>query len=108
MKNLLSKNILLIGRRWSTRGLNNDFEHFLKFFPGSNHVTNKELKNFDNYIYRFAKRNTGNRSYSSLSVALEHKALATLIKKTSSLYIIGLETTIIITDIGLKEFLELS
>ena len=85
MKNLSSKNILLIGRRWSTRGLNNDFEHFLKFFPGSNHVTNKELKNFDNYIYRFAKRNTGNSSYSSLSVALEHKALATLIKKNIKL-----------------------
>tara|TARA_B100001248_G_scaffold248360_1_gene220604 strand:- start:6863 stop:7927 length:1065 start_codon:yes stop_codon:yes gene_type:complete len=85
MKNLSSKNILLIGRRWSTRGFNNDFEHFLNFFPGSNHITNKELKNFDNFVYRFAKKRTGNSSYSSLSVALEHKALATLIKKNIKL-----------------------
>ena len=85
MKNLSSNNILLIGRRWSTRGLNNDFEHFLKFFPGSNHITNKELKNFDKYIYRFLKVRTGNSCYSSLSAALEHKALNTIIKKNIKL-----------------------
>ena len=85
MENMLSNNILLIGRRWSSRGLNNDFEHFLKFFPGSIHVTNKELNNFDRYMYRFLKVRTGNSCYSSLSAALEHKALATIIKKNIKL-----------------------
>ena len=57
--------------------------NIFEFFPGSNHITNKE-SNFDNYIYRFAKENW-NSSYSSLSVALEHKALATVIKKNIKL-----------------------
>ncbi len=76
----MNDNLLIIGRRWSSRGLNNDFEHFLSFFPGSVHVTNKELNNFDKRIYRFLKFKTGNSSYSSLSVALEHKALTKIIK----------------------------
>tara|TARA_B100000900_G_scaffold131157_1_gene110959 strand:- start:1381 stop:2445 length:1065 start_codon:yes stop_codon:yes gene_type:complete len=80
MNNLSTKKILLIGRRWSTRGLNNDFEHFLSFFPGSIHVTNKELGKFDNRIYRFLKFKSGNSCYSSLSVALEHQALMNIIK----------------------------
>ena len=85
MNNLLSENLLLIGRRWSTRGLNNDFEHFLTFFPGSIHVTNKELNNFDKSIYRYLKLKTGNSCYSSLSVALEHQALFQLIKNNVKL-----------------------
>ena len=80
MENLSTSNLLLIGRRWSTRGLNNDFEHFLTFFPGSIHITNKELNNFDKKIYRFLKLKTGNSCYSSLSVALEHQALFQIIK----------------------------
>ena len=80
MNNLSSKKLLIIGRRWSSRGLNNDFEHFLSFFPGSMHVTNKELNNFDKRIYRFLKFKTGNSCYSSLSVALEHQALIKIIK----------------------------
>lgn len=80
MNNLSPEKILIIGRRWSTRGLNNDFEHFLSFFPGSIHITNKELDKFDNKIYRFLKFNSGNSCYSSLSVALEHKALMEMIK----------------------------
>ena len=81
MDNIHPQNILLIGRNWSTRGNNNDFEHFLNFFPGSINVTSKKLKKFDNKVYRYLKFKTGNSCYSSLSVALEYSALFKLIKK---------------------------
>ena len=93
MNNVSTKKILIIGRRWSTRGLNNDFEHFLSFFPGSIHVTNKELGKFDNRIYRFLKSKTGNSCYSSLSVALEHQALMKMIPRRKQRYINSLAST---------------
>ena len=74
MKKLLPKNILYVGRNWSTMGKNNTFENLLKFFPGSLSVTNKDLKGFDNRIYRYIKRKTGNSCYSSLSASLELNA----------------------------------
>ncbi len=80
MYKIFPQNILLIGRKWSSRGQNNDFEHFLNFFPGSINVTSKELKKFDNKIYRYLKFKTGNSCYSSLSVALEYEALFKLIR----------------------------
>ena len=74
MKKILPKNILYVGRNWSTMGKNNTFENLLKFFPGSLSVTSKDLKGFDNRIYRYIKRKTGNSCYSSLSVSLELNA----------------------------------
>ena len=66
--------MLLIGRNWSTRGNNNDFEHFLNFFPGSISSTSNELNSFDNRFFRCVKNKTLNSCYSSLSVALEYNA----------------------------------
>ena len=47
-------------------------------------------------------------SWVKLNKKIKSKRLGRPNEKISSLYIIGLATTIIITDIGLKEFLELS
>ena len=46
MKKLLPKNILYVGRNWSSMGANNTFENLLKFLPKSISVTSKDLKYF--------------------------------------------------------------
>ena len=74
MKKISSYNILYVGRNWSTMGTNNTFNNLLKFFPKSVSVTSKDLKSFDNRIYRYIKKKTGNSCYSSLSAALEFHA----------------------------------
>ena len=56
-------------------GANNTFENLLKFFPEAINVTSKDLRGFDNRIYRYLKNKTGNSCYSSLSVALELNVL---------------------------------
>ena len=75
MKKLSPKNLLFVGRNWSTMGANNTFENLLKFFPEAINVTSKDLRGFDNRIYRYLKNKTGNSCYSSLSVALELNVL---------------------------------
>ena len=75
MKKLSPKNLLFVGRNWSTMGANNTFENLLKFFPEAINVTSKDLRGFDNRIYRYLKNKTGNSCYSSLSVALEFNVL---------------------------------
>ena len=75
MKKLSPNNLLFVGRNWSTMGANNTFENLLKFFPEANNVTSKDLRGFDNRIYRYLKNKTGNSCYSSLSVALELNVL---------------------------------
>ncbi len=80
MHKLSPQNMLLIGRNWSTRGNNNDFEHFLNFFPESISLTSKELSNFDNRLFRYIKYKTLNSCYSSLSVALEYNAFIKFIR----------------------------
>ena len=74
MKKISPNNLLFVGRNWSTMGANNTFENLLKFFPEFN-VTSKDLRGFDNRIYRYLKNKTGNSCYSSLSVALELNVL---------------------------------
>ncbi len=81
MKKLSPKNLLFVGRNWSTMGANNTFENLLKFFPESINVTSKDLRGFDNRIYRYLKNKTGNSCYSSLSVALEINVLKKAIGK---------------------------
>ena len=56
-------------------GANNTFENLLKFFPEAINVTSKDLRGFDNRLYRYLKNKTGNSCYSSLSVALEFNVL---------------------------------
>ena len=75
MKKLSPKNLLFVGRNWSTMGANNTFENLLKFFPEAINVTSKDLRGFDNRFYRYLKNKTGNSCYSSLSVALELNVL---------------------------------
>tara|TARA_X000000950_G_scaffold261791_1_gene332378 strand:+ start:423 stop:1487 length:1065 start_codon:yes stop_codon:yes gene_type:complete len=75
MKKLSPKNLLFVGRNWSTMGANNTFENLLKFFPEAISVTSKDIRGFDNRFYRYLKNKTGNSCYSSLSVALELNAL---------------------------------
>ena len=75
MKKLSPKNLLFVGRNWSTMGANNTFENLLKFFPEAINVTSKDLRGFDNRIYRCLKNKTGNSCYSSLSVGLELNVL---------------------------------
>ena len=71
MKKLSPKNLLFVGRNWSTLGANNTFENLLKFFPEAINVISKDLRGFDNRIYRYLKNKTGNTFYSFLSVALD-------------------------------------
>ena len=56
---------------WLGKYENNTFENLLKFFPEAINVTSKDLRGFDNRIYRYLKNKSGNSCYSSLSVALE-------------------------------------
>jgi len=75
MKRLYPKNLLFVGRNWSTMSANNTFENLLNFFPEAINVTSKDLGGFDNRFYRYLKNKTGNSCYSSLSVALELNVL---------------------------------
>ena len=81
MKKITPKNLLFVGRNWSTMSANNTFENLLKFFPEAVSVTSKDLKGFDNRIYRYLKNKSGNRCYSSLSVALELNVIKKAIGK---------------------------
>ena len=81
MKKISPKNLLFVGRNWSSMGTNNTFENLLKFFPEAINVTSKDLRGFDNRIYRYLKNQTGNGCYSSLSVALEINVIKKAIGK---------------------------
>ena len=70
MKKLSPKNLLFVGRNWSTMGANNTFENLLKFFPEAINVTSKDLRGFDNRFYRYLKKKKGNSCYSSFCFAL--------------------------------------
>ena len=75
MKKSSPKNLLFVGRNWSTIGANNAFGNLLKFLPEAINVTSKDLRGFSNRFCRYLKNKTFNSCYSSLSVSLELNVL---------------------------------
>ena len=67
--------LLLVSRRWSSKGSNTCDKHFFNFFPGSIKIENDDSFSWDNMLYRIFRKHANHTGYSSLSVKLEWEVL---------------------------------